>query len=127
MTVIGSGLSSYGGKCGDLAEECTPLVINRILGDYDDPLEVFRQLGIESGDRIRWSEVQERLSKGEIVFGYSNVLDGTKDVFLVKEVGNNTIRAINQFGEDREYSPNQVESLFETIKLVNKSIMNFLF
>ena len=128
LTAIASGISSYGRVCGDIGEECTPEVLNRILGDnYNRPAEVFRQWGVESNNKILRSDIEERLANGEVVVGVTKVFDGIKNAILVKEVvDENKITAINQFGEDVEYEYDQVEDNLVSFKLLNNKFMNFI-
>uniref|UniRef100_UPI00259A86DB hypothetical protein n=1 Tax=uncultured Flavobacterium sp. TaxID=165435 RepID=UPI00259A86DB len=111
ITILASGLSTYGPGCRYSREECTPSVVNKILGQYNDIYEIFNQLGLDSSnwDKVSWPLISNRLENGEIVTGYSKVIDGVKDAIVVKEIGNNTMKAINQFGEEKEYNRDQVD------------------
>jgi hypothetical protein len=124
LTALSTGLTSYGVRCND--RECTPEVVNRFIEEnYENP-EAFSLIGIKKNGKFEKDEIKSRLDAGDIVMGVSQVIDGVRYAFVVKNViENGGIECINNFGIDVTYELNQYDGGLVSFTILNK--LKFLF
>ena len=128
LTVLASGLFSFGVKCGEKQEECNPEVVNRIVGDnYQNPSEGWRLLGIEFYQDFPKYKIAQAFEEGDFVIGAGRLHynQGRHYAFIVLNIDevNRIDDVIRHDGiEDKDIEYYELRRII-SVKLLNKQFI----